>query len=577
MNATYEYLQAQYVNYRKGILFGPPDQKTQRFFHALTTATLKVRRSVLLHIAGEMVVLPRSEKRRLLIKNLVSLSEIGKEIKDEKVLKLFYGVRMELAGAYAKSEEDEIKLAEKARQVYSEIGMKNHVVRIQASIYELKARAAIQKPKSWSEAEKWATALIDLSKDRGELLASFLNYGLGLKHEVEGERSLFRWNNNKIIRDPSWLSQAAREYLEAATSYRRAKDHDYASKDAEWCDKKYNICRFFQDPGENLNLLDSVLDEDTKKRIDTSAGDRSEFRHAIFGQAWTLSTNIAKAVGNVLAENVYTLLHGLEDELNGQFAPVLNARKTLDFYLGKGTIPSFLLSKGFVDRIPKSITRCFNDIYVYIHPAEEGELKMSEDVNRNAIQLKNQIKTLAPAIRELRLGIMWSQSISKLIHKGENDKVEFKSSLRCGYNRDSIHDDIFGYAAMKTLAAFMNSEGGTLLLGVSDKGEVLGLEKDFSTFTTPDTNKFDKFKLHLTDLIGTYLGQSVGTMVKVQFESIEGKTIAKVQVKPSSSPIYLKRRDKLQEFFVRSSNSSRSLDMEDAHKYIRDHWKTVVS
>ena len=52
------------------------------------------------------------------------------------------------------------------------------------------------------------------------------------------------------------------------------------------------------------------------------------------------------------------------------------------------------------------------------------------------------------------------------------------------------------------LAAFLNSKGGTLLIGVGDGGEVIGLEND----------KFqneDKFALHLDNLIKDQLGGAV--------------------------------------------------------------------
>ena len=55
---------------------------------------------------------------------------------------------------------------------------------------------------------------------------------------------------------------------------------------------------------------------------------------------------------------------------------------------------------------------------------------------------------------------MNSQSLKKLLLSGESETVEFKTS--------------FGKEAIETLVAFANTKGGTILIGVNDKGEVAG-------------------------------------------------------------------------------------------------------
>ena len=66
-------------------------------------------------------------------------------------------------------------------------------------------------------------------------------------------------------------------------------------------------------------------------------------------------------------------------------------------------------------------------------------------------------------------------SLEDLIAEGESDELEFKATLRWdleeGITAKRLED-----VAMKAVAAFANSQGGTLLIGVADDGEVLGLE-----------------------------------------------------------------------------------------------------
>ena len=72
------------------------------------------------------------------------------------------------------------------------------------------------------------------------------------------------------------------------------------------------------------------------------------------------------------------------------------------------------------------------------------------------------------------------ENLGALIAQGEGPKLEFKSSFRWDYKQDKLNRGLEN-AVLKTLAGFMNGQGGTLLIGVDDSGEVLGLEKDYET------------------------------------------------------------------------------------------------
>ena len=56
---------------------------------------------------------------------------------------------------------------------------------------------------------------------------------------------------------------------------------------------------------------------------------------------------------------------------------------------------------------------------------------------------------------------------------------------------------------LKTIAAFSNGEGGTLIIGVTDESEINGLQNDYTTFN--NGNK-DKFEIHLRNLVNTAYG-----------------------------------------------------------------------
>lgn len=80
--------------------------------------------------------------------------------------------------------------------------------------------------------------------------------------------------------------------------------------------------------------------------------------------------------------------------------------------------------------------------------------------------------------------------VAALLERGESDRVEFKETARWNV-RDDKKDARMEQVVAKTVAAFLNSSGGTLLIGVDDAGRVHGLDRDFATLRTPDADRFE--------------------------------------------------------------------------------------
>lgn len=162
-------------------------------------------------------------------------------------------------------------------------------------------------------------------------------------------------------------------------------------------------------------------------------------------------------------------------------------------------------------------------------------------------------------------------SIEDLIAEGESDSVEFKSSLRWDFKEQCANKKL-EEVIVKSVAAFSNGQGGTLLVGVSDEGEILGLESDYAALGDVDR---DKFELHLRNVLNHNLGTPlVTTKLQICFHSIEDKEVCEIDVEPSTDPVLVKFPDKngqLQErFYVRSGNSSQELSKGDMLTYIRE-------
>lgn len=155
-----------------------------------------------------------------------------------------------------------------------------------------------------------------------------------------------------------------------------------------------------------------------------------------------------------------------------------------------------------------------------------------------------------------------------IIDKGENDHIEFKSSLRYDY-RLKKSNKILEKVIAKTISAFLNTEGGMLFIGVDDDGNILGLDNDYDCLSK---NNRDGFLLSLTNIINVQLGKSVHKFIHINIISINDKDVCIVTVEESDKPVFMGKNDN-EEFYIRASASSQPLGVRETYKYINSHWK----
>lgn len=156
-------------------------------------------------------------------------------------------------------------------------------------------------------------------------------------------------------------------------------------------------------------------------------------------------------------------------------------------------------------------------------------------------------------------------TVEDLIAENESAVLEFKSSLRWDYHQGK-RTEIPELSAAKTISALLNSDGGTLIIGVDDARNVMGLEKDYCTLRKKDR---DGFELFLMDLISEQIGKRFCQYVDAAFRVIGGLDVCQVSVEPSPEPVY---NGKETDFYIRTGNSTRKLNTKEAVEYVRMHW-----
>ncbi len=164
----------------------------------------------------------------------------------------------------------------------------------------------------------------------------------------------------------------------------------------------------------------------------------------------------------------------------------------------------------------------------------------------------------------------------EMIKAGENSEVEFKTTLRYDMRNNVINKKL-EEVVLKTIAAFANAEGGTLIMGVDDDLNIIGLENDYKTLNSG--NK-DQFEIHLRNLVNTAYGKEFATnYLEILFPEVDDTEICLVNITKGIRPLYTEVSDKNgvknKKFYVRSGNSSQEIDITEVSRYINHRFELV--
>ena len=162
--------------------------------------------------------------------------------------------------------------------------------------------------------------------------------------------------------------------------------------------------------------------------------------------------------------------------------------------------------------------------------------------------------------------------VERIIEEGESYRVEFKSTIRTNL-RTGEKDKKMERAVLKSIVAFLNSDGGDLLVGVADDGEKIGV--DIESF-----DNADKMSLHISNLLSSQIGDEFIPFIRFtqipygQREDGTDRIVVRFLCEPTSTPVFLKD-SKEEIFFVRSGPSSVELTGTDLIKYVDNRRKKM--
>ena len=165
---------------------------------------------------------------------------------------------------------------------------------------------------------------------------------------------------------------------------------------------------------------------------------------------------------------------------------------------------------------------------------------------------------------------IWKHNCLDLSCFGLCRKVRSLNSKRAGSDffqseRDNkaVKNKKFQLSCIKTVAALLNSEGGGLLIGVSDNNQVSGLDRDMQFVD----GSLDKLELRISQALVNAIGVEKTPYYKIGFPNLDGKVTCHIAVKPNFNSKTWVNFGGSEFFYIRNGNSTRTLTGEQADQY----------
>jgi type I restriction enzyme R subunit len=275
------------------------------------------------------------------------------------------------------------------------------------------------------------------------------------------------------------------------------------------------------------------------------------------------------AVGTRLTPEQFLRLSELIEAINERFGLNLTDADVLFFE----QVGQDMMADGHLETQAKANPK--DSFKIVFEEAFLGKVLNRKDRNEEMLKMVLDSPDFAQLIKDQMLpwvyeGLKQRKTVPQLIEEGENEMVEFKSSARWSHKAAQPSKDIED-AVVKTVAAFVNSEGGTLLIGLDDDGAVLGLEPDLGQVKGGDLDAYENWLMG--SLLQNALGKAAASLVNVSFAEMNGGTICRLDVQPSPSPVFAKMSKATDVFWARLGNTTQELTGNDLLRYIQQRWK----
>lgn len=138
------------------------------------------------------------------------------------------------------------------------------------------------------------------------------------------------------------------------------------------------------------------------------------------------------------------------------------------------------------------------------------------------------------------------RSLSELLNEKEHGRLEFKEDLCVGTKRKSSFDGV-----IKSVVGFSNTNGGEIILGVSDVGQVVGIGQLICDYAGRDN-----FELSIRNALRSGIDGPIDKFCRMKFEVVGEMTVLRIEIERAKQQIFTKQRG---EFYIRDGNQTLAL------------------
>lgn len=163
----------------------------------------------------------------------------------------------------------------------------------------------------------------------------------------------------------------------------------------------------------------------------------------------------------------------------------------------------------------------------------------------------------------------------RIILGPENAELERKSSIvfTAANSEPNIQEQMI--VICKVLAAFMNMEGGCLVIGVTDKDDVVkGIEGDYPYLNSdPDDESTyqineDGYRLKILHDVNYRCGSLAASTLRFDFKEKDNKRYLKINVTKAERPVWVREGSKGSVLYIRQDGRCKPIYGEDITNYI---------
>ncbi len=201
------------------------------------------------------------------------------------------------------------------------------------------------------------------------------------------------------------------------------------------------------------------------------------------------------------------------------------------------------------------------DANIKLSELQEKVNNLQDELSLNSGGANNLLKQFDSVFGKLEK-INSTDEILALIREGENKRIEFKQTFTKDIRTLSKNKDI-KKSALKNIVAFLNSDGGTLLIGVADSGKITGIEDDFF-------ESKDKYLLGFNNFLRSVIGAEFYQLIKPNIYNISNnKSILRIDCEPSQKPCFYGGK----EFYIRTNPATNKLEGDEMLGYINERFQ----